>query len=187
MSSWVAYVDESIRTTDGVYVLAAVILEEPDCADARARVNGLSQRGLPFHWRLELAPRRQTAVELVADLASLHLVVIGAPVNPRRQERARRQCMESLLFHLQAAGVAQVWLEARNTAADRRDIDAVDRFRSRRVIGHSIRIDHDQPSREPLLWLADIVAGTVSAAEGGEPAYRDVIAPMLTDYRIQLD
>ncbi len=95
--------------------------------------------------------------------------------------------MESLLFHLQAAGVAQVWLESRNTAADRRDIDAVDRFRSRRVIGHTIRIDHGQPSNEPLLWLADIVAGAVSVAEGGEPSDREVIAATLTEYRIQLD
>lgn len=186
MSSWVAYVDESIRTTDGVYVLAAVILEEPDCDDARARVTGLSQRGLPFHWRLELAPRRQTAVELIADLASLHLVVIGAPVDPRRQERARRQCMESLLFHLQAAGVAQVWLEARNAAADRRDIEAVRAARARQIIQYGLLVDHARPSEEPLLWLADVVAGAMSAAEGGDPAYRDVIAPMLTEHRLQL-
>lgn len=186
MSTWIAFVDESIRTTEGVYVLAAAILEEPGCEDARDRVAGLSQRGLPFHWRLELGPRRLAAVELVTGLASLHVVVIGAPVNPRRQERARRQCMEALLFHLQAAGVSRVWLETRNPAADRRDIEAVRAARARQIVQYGLLVDHARPSEEPLLWLADIVAGAVSAAEGGEPAYRDKLAPMLTEHRVQL-
>lgn len=185
--SWVAYVDESIRTTEGVYILAAAVVDEPDRDKARDQLTRLSQRGMPFHWRLERPQRRSEAIDLVRDLSSLHLVVVGAPVNPRRQERARRQCIETLLYYLEAAGTGHVLLETRNATADRRDIATVDQCRARGVISHAIRVDHARPSEEPLLWLADIVAGAVSAAEGTEPAYRASIEPLVTEYRIQLD
>jgi hypothetical protein len=48
-------------------------------------------------------------------------------------------------------------------------------------------VEHARPTEEPLLWLADIVAGAVSAAESNEPVYPAVIAPMLTEHRIRLD
>ena len=184
--TWIAYVDESIRTTEGFYILAAAVLDEPDRDKARDELSRLSQRGMPFHWRLEHPRRRSEAISVVRELASLHVVVVGAPVNPRRQERARRQCIEALLYHLESAGTAHVLLETRNATADRRDIAAVDQFRARGVISHAIRVDHGRPSEEPLLWLADIVAGAVSAAEGGEPAYRTLIEPWLTEHRIDL-
>lgn len=184
--TWGAYVDESIRTTEGFYILAAAVLDEPDQDQARDELLRLSQRGMPFHWRLEHPRRRTEAINVVKELSSLHVVVIGAPVNPRRQERARRQCIEALLHHLEAAGTAHVLLETRNATADRRDIAAVDQCRSRGAISHAIRVDHGRPSEEPLLWLADIVAGAVSAAAGGDPMYRASIEPWLTEHRIQL-
>jgi hypothetical protein len=185
--SWTAYVDESIRTGDGVYVMAAAVLDVRDLEATRDRVCQLTQRGLPFHWRLESPARRRAGVELVADLPSLHIVTIGAPVDPHRQERARRQCLEALLFHLQDAGVSRVWLETRNSAADRRDIEAVRAARARKIVQYGLLVDHARPSEEPLLWLADLVAGAVSAAAGGEPVYKSVIASMLCEHRIRLD
>jgi hypothetical protein len=186
--SWLAYVDESIRIRDGVYVMAACALEDGSEAKARDSMRELEPRiGHRLHWHDRMPADRLTAVRAVAQLPALHIVTIGAAVDPRRQERARRQCMEALLFHLQAAGVSRVWLETRGAAADRRDIAAVRAARARQIIQYGLLVDHARPSEEPLLWLADIVAGAVSAAEGDEPAYREVIAPMLTEHRVQLD
>jgi hypothetical protein len=186
--TWVSPVDESIRIDDRVYITAACALEEVNAPTARDTMRELEPRpGRRFHWRDKEPHERLAAVEAIAQLPTLHIVAIGAALDPRRQERARRQCLEALLFHLDAAGVEQVWLETRGATADRRDIAAIDRFRARQVIGHSIRVDHARPGDDPLLWLADLVAGAVSAAEGGDPTYRAVIASILTAHRIQLD
>lgn len=79
-----------------------------------------------------------------------------------------------------------MWLESRNAAADRRDIATGRAARARQIIQYGLLVDHARPSEEALLWLADLIAGAVSAAEGGDPAYRAVIEPMLTQHRIQL-
>ncbi|WP_053202268.1 hypothetical protein [Jiangella muralis] len=185
--SWLAYVDESIRTDDGVYVLAAVALDRADAAAVRAAVRALEPRpGRRFHWRDRLPVARQAAAESLAALPVLPIVVVGTPVNPRRQERARRQCAETLLFELAAAGVDDVWLESRNPLLDRRDLDVVAGFHARRVIPRGLRIGHLRAGDEPLLWAADIVAGAICAAEGKEPAYRDTLARILTEHRLGL-
>jgi hypothetical protein len=173
--------------TEGRYVLAAAVIEQTDVEAARETVRGLALRNrLPFHWRLEQPPRRSKAVDLVAELTALHLVVVGAPLNPAKQERARRLCLARLLHELEVAGVEQVWLEARTPSLNARDIAAVRALRSRRVIHHEIRVDHRYPSDEPLLWIPDIVAGVVGAVDDVE-GYRDRLDGVLTTYHIRLD
>lgn len=184
---WVAYVDESIRAVDRLYILAAAVLDEAHQADAREEARTLALRGLPFHWRLEKEPRRAKAVGVVAGLPALHLVVVGAPLDPARQERARRHCLEQLLFQLDGAGVGRVWLETRTASLNSRDIAAVRAFRARRVIHHDIRVDHAYPSAEPLLWIPDIVAGAVSAAARGESTYREQLERLISEYRVRID
>lgn len=185
--SWVAYVDESIRVESGVYILAAAVLDEADAEAVRDQVRSLPRpKGQRFHWRDQGGPGRLVAAELVSGLASLHVVVVGAPLDPRRQERARRKCLGELLLRLQSAGVRQVWLEARNPIADRRDITAVDAFRTQRLIHERLRVNHGYPGHEELLWIADIVAGAMSAAEAGNPRYRVLLKRVLTVHRIDL-
>jgi hypothetical protein len=186
--SWLAYVDESIRTDDGVYVLAAVALDAADGASVRDAVRALEPRpGRRFHWRDKESFERTEAAALLAELPIVPIVAIGAPVDPRRQERARRQCLAALLFELAVAGVTEVWLETRNPVADRRDLDVIGGFRVRGVIPTALRIGHARPAKEPLLWAADMVAGAISAAEGHEVAYRKLIGGILTEIRIRLD
>ncbi len=113
--SWVAYVDESVRVEASVYVLAAAVLEAEQAGSVREEVRS---------WHLELdvgsigtinsRRGRDKAVGLVAPLAALQVVVVGTALDPRRQERARRLGLARLLYEVQAAGVAQAWLEARS-------------------------------------------------------------------------
>lgn len=183
-----AFVDESVRGREGVYVLAAAVLDEFDQNRARDRVGTLALRGrLPFHWRLELPRRRMAAVQVVAELAMLHVVVVGFSFQPARQERARRKCLQELLFRLEAEGVEHVLLESRNAIQDHRDRTVVDGFRARRIITAKLRVDHALPSVEPLLWISDIVAGAVSAAEADEHRYRARLDPVIAEYRVRLD
>lgn len=185
--SWLAYVDESIRTDDGVYVLAAVLVESSDAEAVRDAVHALEPRpGRRFHWRDKEAFERRDAAAVIARLPVLLDVVVGSPVNARRQERARRQCLETLLFELASAGVEEVWLETRNQVSDRRDLDVIGGFRSQGALPAAVRVGHAHPGEEPLLWAADIVAGAISAAEGRETTYRRLMSGILTEHRIRL-
>lgn len=185
--SWTAVADESIRIEHGVYVFASCVIDDSAVSAATELMRTLEPRpGQRFHWRDREPHERFAAAHAAAELEALHIVVVGAPIDRRRQERARRKCLETLLFHLHQAGVSQLWLESRGQAADRRDQAAVRAARARQILQYGLLVDHAQPLGRPLMWLADLVAGAISAAEGGEPAYRDLLAPMLTEHRIDL-
>jgi hypothetical protein len=188
---WVAYVDESMRirrSEPAVYVLAAAMFDDTGLDDVRKQVSELvSGPGQRFHWRHESRRLRDRAVSFLGVLPALHLVVIGASLLPSRQERGRRLCLERLLFELEIHGVAHVWMESRTHDLNAKDAAAVAAFRSQRVISHAIRVGHAYPSTEPLLWVPDIVAGTVTTAEAGERRWMDALAPLLTVHRVKLD
>ena len=54
-----AYVDESLRVRDGLYVLAAVIIADTDASQHREALTALLHRGQArLHWRDESSPHR---------------------------------------------------------------------------------------------------------------------------------
>lgn len=75
--------------------------------------------------------------------------------------------MERLLFELERIGVSHVWLEARSTLLNRRDVELVDALRARGTLVTRTRVEHSLPDDEPMLWAADAVAGAVSRARQG--------------------
>ncbi|MQA83586.1 MAG: DUF3800 domain-containing protein [Streptosporangiales bacterium] len=111
-----AYVDESMRIrADGsdVFVLAAALIPAGECEEIREEMRQLLLRGQrQLHWRLEGSVRRRKIVKQIASLDVQHRVVVGSPLPPRRQERARRVCLERLLWELDRESVESVWLEA---------------------------------------------------------------------------
>ncbi|MGH3546215.1 MAG: hypothetical protein ACRDPW_09870, partial [Mycobacteriales bacterium] len=169
---WVAYVDESQRSEGaGAYILAAVVLDGQTAESIRPQVAALAAGKQRFHWRLESPSRQRKAVAVVAGLPALHIVVVAVGVKARQSERARRYCLDRLLYELDHAGVSQVWLEARGPHQNRLDSEVVNVFRVRGNISDTIRIDHGYPDQEVLLWLGDIVAGALSASVAGDPSY----------------
>lgn len=181
MTRW-AYVDESMRAPrpdlSGVYVLAAAVLESAEVPDCRASMRALSPKpGTRLHWRDEPPQRRQTAVSVITDLCPLHVTVTGSPLDPHRQERARRLCLQQLLSELEHAGVERVWFDSRRQHQDRLDIEAIDAFRARRILGRTLRADHIRSADEPLLWIADVVAGVLSTDDVKylEPLDRSIV------------
>ena len=194
-SRWIAYADESMRQRrdgSGLYVLAAALVEEKAVSEVRAAAARLAigGAGRRVHWRNESPARRRKVVAAVADLDPIHLVIVGVGLDNPRQERARRLCLQRLLWELQTVDVHQVWLEARTSSLNHKDIALVDLLRVQGVLGPDLRVEHVRPTGmlgEPLLWLADIVAGAVSAARGdGELQYLAPLEPLLIEHIVSL-
>jgi hypothetical protein len=164
-----AYVDESLRLSARLYLMAAVFVDGDRAESHRAMLRGLLRRGQRrLHWRDEDDRRRAALITAVAELRPRGIVVIGAGMDPRHQERARRKCIERLLWNLDQRGVADAVFEQRNDDMDSRDREMVATLRGRWVIRTRLRVSWESPDVEPLLWLPDVIAGAMSMAEAGD-------------------
>jgi hypothetical protein len=182
-----AYVDESVRVRAGLYVLAAVIVADAQTDRHREALCALLQRGQRrLHWRDESSKRRVLLVAAVRQLPHTGTVMIAAGVTPRRQERARRKCIERLLAELADRGVASVVFERRHEELDARDRAMVAALRRQQSVPAWLRTSWVPATEEPLLWLPDIVAGAVSLAATGDGTYWNELAPTFRVERFPL-
>ncbi|MEU4385434.1 hypothetical protein [Promicromonospora sp. NPDC023805] len=170
-----AWVDESMRAArdgrEGLYLLAAVVADPSACDAMRETLRALLLRGAQrLHWRDETVDRRLKIASAIGAQDVALVVVVGAPIDHRRQERARAICMERLLYELDQVGVRQVFLESRHDALNTRDIRLVDALRIRGSISRTIVVNFALPKLEPMLWAPDAVAGAVSSARFGHDA-----------------
>ena len=167
-----AWVDESMRATrngsDGIYLMAAAVADASACDEVRDDLCALTEKKAErLHWRHENPERQAKIAATIGNHDIVNLVVVGMPLDARRQERARAICTERLLYELDGLGVAQVWLEARHPALNERDLRLVKALRGKRSISSSIRVEFARPKDEPMLWVPDAVAGAVNGAWSG--------------------
>lgn len=94
--------------------------------------------------------------------------------------------MESLLPHLGGMGVSRVWLEARTKSLNDHDRKHLAAMRGQRALPATLRVETERPSREPMLWLPDVVAGAVGAARNGNRIYLDAMRHAVTELNIPL-
>lgn len=188
-----AWVDESMHTAtpkmpDGIYLLAATIAEATACDTTRDVLRGLLPRkATRLHWRDQTQRRRRVIADALQNLDVVHTVVIGAPLDPRRQERARRICMERLLHELCSLDVSRVWVESRTASLNRRDRQLIDVLRSRQVIPPTLRFDFAFPTDDPMLWLPDVVAGAVGAhRRGGDAQPYETLRAHIVEHEIEV-
>lgn len=183
-----AWVDESMQTTGGgFYVLAASVADPAQCDPIRDELRGLLLgKAKRLHWRDEVPRRRKVIASVIISLDTPHTVVVGTPISPQRQERARRLCLERLLYELTALGVSQVWLESRTQSLNARDLTMVAALRSRGGIPKSLVIDFAQPEQEPMLWLPDAIAGAVAGHYRGEAIAFNILRTAVTLHTITL-
>ena len=172
-----AYVDESLRVQAGLYVLAAVIVADAQADRDREALRALLHRGQQrLHWRDENSTRRALLVSAVRQLPRTGAVVIATGVAPRRQERARRKCIERLLTELARRRVPTVVFERRHAELDARDRAMVAALRRQQSVPAWLRVSWVAATDEPLLWLPDIVAGAASLAAAGDATYWEELA-----------
>ncbi len=166
-----AYVDESVRVASpGVYVLAAVVVPSSRALDIRAQLRShVLPGGSRFHWHDEGQDRRAKFLQVFCGFSLPAVVAVAAPMDPKRQERGRRKCLEQLLWALEASGVRDVLLESRQERRDQSDRAAISAAQRAQKVPHGLRYAFGAPASEPLLWLPDVVAGVVSADRAGLP------------------
>ena len=182
-----AYVDESMRVTHGLYVLAAVIVADHRADHQRAALRALLYHGqLRVHWRDESGRRRSELTATMRSLANTGAIVIARGAQPRRQERARRKCIERLLVELASRGITTGVFERRHPGLDAHDRILIASLRRQHVLPAALQVTWQQPASEPLLWLPDIAAGAASLAETGDDTYWKGLAATFTVERFSL-
>ena len=158
----VAYGDESIRMAGSppFYLLGACFLN----ASAREMLNGFAglkpAGAAKLHWRDMPHRLQKQSLEIIAELEIESVVAVGRPLDGRRQERARRKCLEALLGILNARGTQSLVLESRDSALDHRDLDFVKHARAAHRIG-TCTVGHADGKSLPELWLPDQVVGAM--------------------------
>jgi hypothetical protein len=188
-----AWSDESFQEKDesGFYIIAAAIVEADAADEARDAMRALrsSKRSTgKLHWSEMDHRQRQRAANTVATLGGVHLVAIGSPVPPRRQERARRKCLSELIRELHGFDVRYLHMESREPALNERDIATI--VHSRRYLlpkGEGFRLDHIHGQAEPLLWIADVVAGACRLQQQGQAIYRETLGRNVMDIEVSTD
>lgn len=182
--SWCAFIDESEsnrKLDPDAYILAASIMPTDSCDAVRQAMVRLRLAGQrKVHWVHESDKRRFMLVETIARLEVLHLVIVRSCHPTEPSERRRRKCMERLVLELAGMGVGQVTMEARAPKQNRSDMHLVDVLRARDGLVCDMWVDHIPGPEEPLLWIPDVIAGSVVAARCGNRSYAEQIAPVTT-------
>lgn len=187
-----AWVDESMRLPPkasgrGLYLLAAVVASEVDADPIRDSMRRLRDRSQSkLHWVAESAPRRRRIAKSLLDAPLEAVVVVGTPLDGKKQERARVQCLTELLMELERCGVSRVTLEQRTPSLNRRDEKTRARLIGAGVLTDSLRLQIEPPSQEPMLWVSDAVAGAVGAAHVGQMESYEILRSKITERLITL-
>jgi hypothetical protein len=186
-----AWVDESMRVPsgsmrDGIYLLAAPVADPSLCDPIREQLRRLlTGRSRRLHWRNQTPRRRRTIAATLGGFDVAHTIIVGTPIDPKRQERARRYCLERLMFELDFLGVSRVWIETRSPSLNNADRTMLAALRSRGSLPATLTVDFALPDQEPMLWLPDAVAGAIGMhRRGDDRAPYDLLQPKLTEYTI---
>ncbi|MDJ1370890.1 hypothetical protein [Gulosibacter molinativorax] len=175
-----AWVDESMRSSrdnssENFYLLAATLISPEDDDRIRSLVRRLPHRGIKLHWR-DLNFRERTAVsESIAQLGLEQLIVAFGPFGSvNKQERARAKCIERAIWEANLLTVSHFVMERREENLNKRDRRLIDALRGAGKIPRDVWVEHEDPANEPLLWIPDVVLGSLGPAiiqheEGGNP------------------
>ena len=155
-----AFADESVRiiSIQPMYLLGATIFEDEFDSNI-GKLCELKKPSAPkLHWREMGRSAQALSLQVIAGANAVTVVIIAAPVNPRKQERARRKCMEALLPILEKDGIDELIMESRNDVLDARDREMVSAMKAKGLL-NSIMVNHRRGETDPRLWFPDLVLG----------------------------
>ena len=157
-----AYGDESIRMAGDppFYMLGVCSLKNACEADLNALATIMPPGAKKLHWRDMSQGLQRQSLALLANIDCFDLVVVASPLDGKKQERARRKCLEALLPLLEERGVARVVLESRGSASDKLDINYIKYAKGSRTI-RTINVGHASGANEPRLWIPDQIIGAM--------------------------
>lgn len=152
------------------YVVAGAIVLHGDLDTTRSDLHELAgDLGVALHYNALSRKRRIIAVERVADMDVWdgYLFETAQPLTTRHntERRLRSKTMSAAFTTLGAGGsVTELVLETRSkpsqgfTELDARDHRLLQSLRSKDEVPATLTIRHETKD-EPLLWLADVLAG----------------------------
>ncbi|WP_147138928.1 DUF3800 domain-containing protein [Stackebrandtia albiflava] len=164
------------------YIMAAALVEDEDAESVRHLVSKLKpKRHKKLHWNEEPSDSRLMIATTLSNCRLVHVVVVRTGVPGDRPERRRRHCLERLAYELHLFGITSITAEARDGASNRRELEYLNRMRSAQRISSALRLHHVPGPGEPLLWIADAVAGAVgiSRRPDGTSEYVDCFDGMI--------
>jgi hypothetical protein len=163
-----ALVDESILIPgNGCYLLACVVIPGDERASVRRRVRRAAV-GTHFHWKDERDDARLRMLRVAGDQAVRLIVLACRPTVRREHERARAQLLNDLLDELVSSGTLDLLLESRQEVNDLKDRKVIAAAVIAGRISADLNYAHSGPDQEPLLWLADALAGAGMAHIRGD-------------------
>lgn len=173
----VAVVDESAhRAGSGLYyVVGAAVVLSPSAVtdDLKALV---STRTNPIHWSREGPAMREAVIEILCTSA-VAAVAHWSSTGRRGQLGVRADLLARIVTWAHHEGVDHLVIESSDETINRRDRQTLARhpLGIEGVLG--LRYDH-RSKAEPLLWLADAVAGCVGdhLMGKGSPGYEKLVA-----------
>ncbi|WP_435299015.1 hypothetical protein [Timonella sp. A28] len=182
-----AWVDESMRTkhvSEPIYMLGACIADPLSCEDIRENLHRLRKKGPKLHWREMDNAAKKKSINLLNRIDVAHMVVVAAPMDPRRQERARAKCLERLLAELGEVGVSSVFLENRTQSLNDKDMRLIENLRGRKAMPRTLRVYIEVPSKEPMLWVPDQILGALGESEAGNKQWAERLFGNITRHDI---
>ncbi|MGH7870222.1 MAG: hypothetical protein ACREP9_21915, partial [Candidatus Dormibacteraceae bacterium] len=132
----IAYVDESIRSREKLYVIAAGLVVP---ADAQNVVDKLKKvppgRSKRFHWRLEREKIRIRMLDVIRDLQLPTFAAVYCADRIRWSSRGRIQALKGLLWELQTQKfkVSELVIETRRSFGDEEDKKTIFRAKQARI------------------------------------------------------
>lgn len=167
-----AYVDESLRVQKCLYVVAAACIrpaDEPATIEALKRL--VPGRASRLHWRMERDGLRFRMIDTLAALPVSCVLVRYQNDRTRWSERGRAQALKCLLWHAGQCEISRIVLESRGRAADAADKRTITQLQKSAFASPDLTFTF-KLALEPLLWIADILAGAATAAWGdGDTRY----------------
>jgi hypothetical protein len=140
------------------YVVAAAALFEPITMSGKIGAIFGSVRTRPFHWNTEGPTARQRTVDLLLEEGVIALVTY-AHVGRRTQVASRQRMIAVLSRWAVAEGAGHIIIESGDAATDGRDkATLLDTHRNDGGVPFTYAWE---TKAEPLLWLADAIAGAV--------------------------
>lgn len=158
----IAYGDESVRMVGSppFYMLGASLIEADSVSELERVFASMPASARKLHWREMSRDKQRESLRALSSIERADIVVIASPLPGRKQERARRKCLEALLPTLEQRGIERLVLESRRPGSDKLDLDYASYARGSHLI-NSIRIDHEYGADQPKLWVADQILGAM--------------------------
>lgn len=170
LTAWCDEIGSIPERDPGTYLIAAALIDESAVPAVRKALDDLRLgTEVKAHWHGSSSERREALAARISELPIVGVVVVHSQ-HDARDRRGRRKCLEYLLPNLAEMPCSTVTFESRGHQ-DRSDVDLLQKFRARKIIGAGLRIDHVIGRNEPVLWAADIVAGAVVQRRVGEPKF----------------